>query len=60
MVSGIHELIVQCKIWCLTFREAVANDVGEEWGWINGMSGTDRILHRAILNEFGLRYRPLM
>jgi hypothetical protein len=53
-VSGIHELIVQCKICCLVFREAVANDVGEEWGWINDKSGTDIILHLAIPNGFDL------
>jgi hypothetical protein len=53
-VSGIHELIVQCKICYLAFRETVANDVGEEWGWIDGKSGTDSILLLAIPNEFGL------
>jgi hypothetical protein len=53
-VSGIHELIVQYKICCLAFREAVANDVGEEWGWIDGKSKTDSILHLVIPNAFDL------
>jgi hypothetical protein len=53
-VSGIHELIVQCKICCLAFRDEVANNVGEEWGWIYGKSGTDSILHLAGPNEFDL------
>jgi hypothetical protein len=53
-VSGIHELIVPCKICCLAFREAVANVVGEECGWIDGKSGIDSILHLAIPNEFDL------
>jgi hypothetical protein len=51
-VLGIHELIVQCKICRLAFQEAVANDVGEDWGWIYGKSGTDSILHLAIPNQF--------
>jgi hypothetical protein len=50
-VSGIHKLIVQCKICCLAFREAVASDVGEEWGSIDGKGRTDSILHLAIPNE---------
>jgi hypothetical protein len=53
-VSGFHELTVQDKICCLAFREAVANDVGEEWGWIDGKSGTESILHPTIPNEFDL------
>jgi hypothetical protein len=59
-VSGIHDLIVQCKICCLAFQELVANDVGEECGWIDGKSRTDSILHLAIPNEFDLRYHPFM
>jgi hypothetical protein len=53
-VSGIHELIVQYKICCLAFREAVTNDVGEEWGWVDGKNGTDSVMHLAIPNEFDL------
>jgi hypothetical protein len=52
--SGVHESIVQCKICCLAFREAVANDVGEEWSWIDDKSRTDSTLHLAIPNEFEL------
>jgi hypothetical protein len=52
--SGIHELIVQCKICGLAFREAAVNNVGEECGLIDGKSRTDNILHLAIPTEFNL------
>jgi hypothetical protein len=38
----------------LAVREAVANDVEEEWGWIDGKSRTDSIPHLAIRNAFYL------
>jgi hypothetical protein len=48
------------KVCCSAFRKAVANAVGQEWGWIDGKSGTDRILHLVIPNEFDLWYHQLM